>query len=429
MASLLPFPKPKVRFTLVDFFRGFALLGLLLVHVSDRFGLEAGPGLNDRLSRIIHLMFAGKAFAILALCFGLSYHFLSQKAVRSGESLLASGFARYGTLLVLGILNSFIFGGDVLQVIAILGLVLVLVARIEDNRIILWMAAACCLELPILLTLPVALIAPEFAEKYLQVHSEVMAAPQARIQHAYQHGNVFELAWTNLTDGNAAKWWFMVSSGRLYRSFGLFLLGIYLGRVDFCAKPVAFMARHRAFFVFTALLAPATMVVKYLLRDAAVDINHLPASVGIVKALSTGYFNMIATVFMVAALAWLHTKISPKFLYLLEDAGKMTLTHYIVQGLVFVPLLYGFGAAKYQTLSTVALVALALFVFASQIVLGHLWLGLFRLGPIEWAWRTVAGKMTTVLSGPRRQTRDPDPTPVAEDDVAAQRTPSSLRQF
>ena len=72
----------------------------------------------------------------------------------------------------------------------------------------------------------------------------------------------------------------------------------------------------------------------------------------------------------------------------LATAGRMALTNYLAQSLLFFFLLYGFGAGLLPyTAPTFALV-LALVFYAGQIAFSRWWLRRYRFGPAEWLWRS-----------------------------------------
>ena len=58
----------------LDALRGFALFGIFIVHMPELFELYWAHPATDPLQLAVHdavwLVFAGKAFALLALCFG-----------------------------------------------------------------------------------------------------------------------------------------------------------------------------------------------------------------------------------------------------------------------------------------------------------------------------------------------------------------------
>jgi len=81
---------------MVDALRGYALLGLFLVHCVERFELhwlhpQPGPWFDG-----VFALFSGKAFAIFALLFGFSFAtIMANERARGGDFTLrfASGAA------------------------------------------------------------------------------------------------------------------------------------------------------------------------------------------------------------------------------------------------------------------------------------------------------------------------------------------------
>jgi uncharacterized protein len=71
--------------------------------------------------------------------------------------------------------------------------------------------------------------------------------------------------------------------------------------------------------------------------------------------------------------------------------GRMALTNYLAQGLVYAFVLTGIGpglALDGQVGSfTVLLICIAFFAF--QTAFSHWWLARYRFGPMEWLWRAL----------------------------------------
>jgi uncharacterized protein len=67
----------------------------------------------------------------------------------------------------------------------------------------------------------------------------------------------------------------------------------------------------------------------------------------------------------------------------------MALTNYLMQSLVYLFVLYGFGLGWLKYDGAVLALSLALAVFALQIGFSRWWLARFRFGPAEWVWRTL----------------------------------------
>jgi uncharacterized protein len=71
----------------------------------------------------------------------------------------------------------------------------------------------------------------------------------------------------------------------------------------------------------------------------------------------------------------------------LAAAGRMGLTVYLTQTLIFSTVFYGFGFGAAWRLGPAAVSMLAVATFAAQLLLASLWFRWFRIGPLEWVWR------------------------------------------
>jgi uncharacterized protein len=92
-----------------------------------------------------------------------------------------------------------------------------------------------------------------------------------------------------------------------------------------------------------------------------------------------------------AALCWLYVAGHlPRFFESLRYVGRMTLTNYLVQNLAGMLLFSGFGLALLHRLPYWAHTAMALAVFAAQILFSRFWLTHYSLGPVEWIWRRLS---------------------------------------
>ena len=70
-------------------------------------------------------------------------------------------------------------------------------------------------------------------------------------------------------------------------------------------------------------------------------------------------------------------------------AGKMTLTFYIAQSLMFVPFFYGFGLGAYGFIGQASSLALGIACWIVQMFIAWVWLKKWRYGPLEWMWRRL----------------------------------------
>src|SRR3954470_18426722 len=100
------------RIAAVDIVRGFALMALFLVHMMESYELywsNPQPGPADT----VFLLFMGKSFSLLALCFGFSFFVLMDRAARRGEDFTARFAWRLTILLAIGFFHALVYRGDI----------------------------------------------------------------------------------------------------------------------------------------------------------------------------------------------------------------------------------------------------------------------------------------------------------------------------
>lgn len=85
--------KDKIRINLVDALRGFALLGIVLIHNIEHFDTVFSPEaetafgrtIDEMVKHITVFMIGGKAYAIFALLFGFSFSLQYERKRLQGQ--------------------------------------------------------------------------------------------------------------------------------------------------------------------------------------------------------------------------------------------------------------------------------------------------------------------------------------------------------
>jgi uncharacterized protein len=88
----------------------------------------------------------------------------------------------------------------------------------------------------------------------------------------------------------------------------------------------------------------------------------------------------------------------------LAAVGRLALTVYLTQTLLFTTLFHGYGFGQAFRLGPVAVTGWAVVFFAVQVVACQWWSRRFRFGPLEWLWRSVAYLEWQPLRLPRPST-------------------------
>ena len=79
-----------------------------------------------------------------------------------------------------------------------------------------------------------------------------------------------------------------------------------------------------------------------------------------------------------------YAKILSKF----APYGRMALTNYVFQSIIFTFILFGWGLGLIGELRQVYTFLIALVFIALQMLLSKWWLKHFKYGPLEWLWRS-----------------------------------------
>jgi protein-S-isoprenylcysteine O-methyltransferase Ste14 len=71
-------------------------------------------------------------------------------------------------------------------------------------------------------------------------------------------------------------------------------------------------------------------------------------------------------------------------------AGRMALTNYLLQFVVFGFIFYGYGLGQFGSWGVGLTCAAGLVFYCAQLAASHWWLQRFHFGPFEWLWRSVS---------------------------------------
>ncbi len=374
---------------MVDALRGFALFGLFMVHCVERFELYWLAPKPDAWFDAVFALFSGKAYAIFALLFGFGFAtIMANERARGGDFTVRFAW-RLALLFAIGTLHGLIYRGDILQVLALIGLLLIPFDRVRSDRVLLVAAALLFAQLPLL------------ARAWLAADGVGWAAAQplfwgdSRLD-TLATGSFAEATASNLGPGTLGKWSFYIESGRAVQIAGLFLIGMVLQRRGLFARAGEHRALWLAVLAGGALLwGAATLLAPHAVPEGAAQMTAVS-----LEAAFDAYRALGATAFQVAlfVLLW-HLPLRPA-LATLAPAGRMTLTLYVGQSLAIAPLLYGYGFGLWDDLSNAELALFGLATFAAQLMLAAWWFRGFRYGPLEWLWR--AGTRTTLAIPFRR---------------------------
>jgi uncharacterized protein len=376
------------RITLVDALRGFALLGIILVHSVEHFDFFYPPEVNflfpAKLDRAIFdlsfFMIAGKAYSIFALLFGLSFYIQMERQAQRGTNFSRRFLWRLMVLMGMGFIHSLFYEGDILHIYALLGLPLVFLNRLGTKTLTL-LALLLALQIPMLSQLSYAFIHPDY--EHVETFGAGLWSVGAKV---FATGNLREVMSYNIWTGRSAVWGWTFYNGRYLQLLGLFILGLVLGR----KKTFEQLALNKKLFIRTILICGALALILTLIKSQ-IDFHALSKTQGqLIRKLIQSYTALSVTFVIIGSFSLLYQKATNwKFFNHLATYGRMSLSNYVFQSIVGVTLFYNFGFGLFRYMgSTWSLLYGALF-FTLQVIISHYWMQRYYYGPLEWLWRAI----------------------------------------
>lgn len=365
----------------LDFVRGVAILGILLLNISA-FGLPKAAYLNPAWSgsaslsdawtwALLDLLAQVKFLTLFALLFGAGLQLLLSRGKRWIQSRLT-------LLALLGFIHGlFFWDGDILLAYALVGLVSWRMVReahhiksLFNTGVVLYLTGIAVLVLLGMISGTAAnrSWAPDAAnlqyEQYWKLHGGMEAV-----------SNRADMLSDNLLALGAQYGWQLA---------GMMLMGAALMRSGWLKGQFSLRHYRRT----GALLVAAGMAVNlpaifaqwYLAWDyrwcafllqAPRELSAPLQAIGY-AALAWGYWPQLCRFRLVGAIACV---------------GRMALTNYLLQTLICTTLFYHLGL--FMRFDRLQLLAFVPPIWAVNLLVSSLWLRRFRQGPVEWLWRQL----------------------------------------
>jgi uncharacterized protein len=393
---LLMQPLASDRIAVVDVLRAFALFGIVITHVEMGFlaGLPPDPqfdihnSLDAFVAEAVRVLANGKFFSIFSFLFGLSFAIQLDRARAKGAAFSGRFTWRLAILFAIGFVHGMFFNGDILTIYALLGLLLIPLNMLSSK-------ALAALAIVLVLNTPNIVSGLMRANDPPPTAQQQQAATAARAQlietskrhfDIKQNGTLAEVIHMNVTELFISKFPFQVATGRLWITFGFFLLGVCAGRANIFRDSDTNRRFFRRLLIWTSVPALVTTVLVTLypttmrLRSPA---ELVPYSILCVQQVTLS----IAYVAAVTLLFW--RKPHGSLLSKTAPLGRMGLTTYLMQTVFGVLVFYGFGLGLLGEIGVATCVAVGIAFFVVQLFISRWWMRYFNLGPIEWLWRSL----------------------------------------
>ena len=362
------------RIQSLDILRGFALLGMIVVHFHVK-STEPG-GIDDAVRTLIWRLVEGKSHGTFALLFGAGFAIMLARAEAAGRPFTGFYLRRLGVLAVFGFAAHALFGFNVLLGYAVWGVPLLFI-RTWSTRALVGTAIVSAVS--------VGLFHLVYSTMLAQSHGP------AGVEEVYRA----RLALADSVNG-------AIDAAEAQSGYLVLLQARLRHMAWFYAQPFSFMPG-----VTLALFIVGLLLVRHRVFEAPLDHRRLLAGLaafGFISWLAAnwllpyfgipGLFGLVRdqwlTFTYVSLALWIlasRSALVPR-LRVIGDAGRMALTNYLIQ-IAAIDLLFSGYALGLGEIRPVLVLPLALTLFAVQTAFSTLWLKQFRFGPAEWLWRSL----------------------------------------
>ncbi len=392
-----PTPRSR-RLPTLDVLRGFALLGILVMNVQS-FSMISTAYMNPRTAGSIgdeqfhvwvatHVLADQKFMTIFSILFGAGIVLASRRVEARGESALALHARRMGWLMVFGLLHAYLlWWGDILFLYGVCGLVVWPLRGLSPRALIIASVLSLAIGAGFQMLWGAAL---QFSDptKVAALVAEGWSVPPERAAEeiaAYRGGWLDQEEWRAPASFQLQTKFLLVWG--LWRAGGLMLLGMALFRLGLlrALRP----ARLYAGIAAVCLPVGWTIVIAGVLSNEAAgwDFGHY----FLVGAHFNYWGSVLVSLGAIATLVLLwKLRIVRWLLEALADVGRLAFTNYIMQTVICTTIFYGHGLGLFERVSRSDQLLIVAGVWAFQIAFSIAWLRVFRHGPLEWVWRSLA---------------------------------------
>ncbi|WP_282123938.1 DUF418 domain-containing protein [Algibacter mikhailovii] len=383
-------PEKKVRIDAVDALRGFAIMGIMLLHSIEHFNFYVFPDKNtqpDWLNNLdegvwdtLFFIFGGKGYAIFAVLFGFTFSLMFAKQQNLGKDFGYRFLWRMVLLAGFAFINGLFFPGEVLLMYSIVGIILFLVRK--------WSEKALLFTSLFFLLQPI-----EWIHYFIYLFDNEYMVPQTQmssywgfIKKGQLSDSFFELIKNNTLYGHKVALLWAYGVGRLLQTAGFFVLGYWLGKKNYFRDSV----KSRMFWKKTLTLSILAFIPLFMIEvNMKANITEKIYKDTLVKAIDM-YGNLAFTFILISVFLLLYkTTIFKKSTNGLRHCGKMSLTAYVFQSIVGSYVFYEYGLGLGPSLGHTKSFLLGILLFVIQVYIYKYWLKTFKQGPLEKLWHKL----------------------------------------
>ncbi|MEW9052218.1 MAG: DUF418 domain-containing protein [Neobacillus sp.] len=318
------------RIDLLDYLRGFALLGIILVNILPllEVKLPAPVSLDASYQRFLFLFVEGRFYTLFSFLFGVGFYLFISRAIAKGRNGYFLFFRRILILFIFGLIHVQFHQGEALTVYAVVGLLLLPCFKVR-RRI-------------------------------------------------------------NLGIGLLLLFAFSILASKLFMVIPLMLLGIAAGQYQVFERVAEKLKKVKIFTLIVLILGVWSLNYQYQLVPS-MPFGFFAGGVGedTYMFLSMGIMigPIVSALYVGILILLLQFPLVQKILSPLKSYGRMALTNYLSQTILIY--LAGHIFQLFGQITYLQSLFVCLVIYALQLIFSVMWLRYFHFGPMEWLWRLL----------------------------------------
>ena len=399
---------PKERIVALDFLRGFALLGILLMNIQSFAMPDAAyfnptaygdlTGLNRVIWTLSHIFADSKFMTIFSILYGAGIILITNKMEEKGKKPAGLHYRRTFWLLVIGMMHAYLlWSGDILVTYALVAMVVYWFRKLSPRWLIV--LGVLAFGMSTLLQLGVAATMPNYPAEFIAEFNESWQPSAEAIAHDTA---VFQGTWLEQMELRIPASIEMQTMSFLFwgswRAGGLMLIGMALFKLGILTAQRSNKFYRNMLIAGFAVGLPLVLIglsqhwtngwtMEYS-RFVGSQFNYW-GSLGV----SLGY---IAIIMLIAKSGRFERVIRP-----FSAVGRTALSNYLFHTIVATLIFYGHGLGLYGQVERVGQLLIVLGIWTAQLIISPIWLRHFRFGPAEWLWRSLTyGKLQPMQTKP-----------------------------
>ena len=402
--------RTSTRLIALDFVRGIAILGILLlnivgfawpeiVYVSPRAPTAPQSISDDWTWLAIFVLADGKFRGLFSLLFGASMVLFVERASNAGRDGAALQRRRLGWLALFGLAHFFLlWWGDILFLYAACGLVALAMRGWRPRRLAATALAIYAAGVVVMGSLTALGATPwlglpdlggespaEVVERYgAEARAEIPATLASWPDHV---AHMLRDSWSDPLITVSYSWFETIPL--MLIGMALFKSGLFAGTRDAGQWEAGRLRRWAWWGIGIGLVLTVPLAWWLWRAQFALPLTLFvwlgPAAVGRLAS-TVGY----AALAVILARRFADSAIGERLI----ACGRMAFSNYIATSLVMTFVFHGWGLGLFARFGRFELMAFVLLGWALMLAWSKPWLARFRFGPLEWLWRSLTyGKM------------------------------------